>query len=55
MEYDPARASINRAKRRWRAAQEPGRITTEFAVSRAALKLDPAEMAAVRQAPKVKF
>jgi threonine aldolase len=29
----------------WRAAQEPGRITTEFAVSRAALKLDPAEMA----------
>jgi hypothetical protein len=31
----------------WRAAQEPGRITTEFAVSRAALKLDPAEMAAL--------
>ena len=29
----------------WRAAQEPGRITTEFAVSRAALKLDPARMA----------
>ena len=29
----------------WRAAQEPGRITTEFAVSRAALKLPPAEMA----------
>jgi threonine aldolase len=31
----------------WRAAQEPGRISTEFAVSRAALKLDPAEMAAL--------
>jgi threonine aldolase len=31
----------------WRAAQEPGRITTEFAVSLAALKLDPAEMAAL--------
>ena len=31
----------------WRAAQEPGRITTEFAVSRAALKLRPAEMAAL--------
>ena len=31
----------------WHAAQEPGRITTEFAVSRAALKLDPAEMAAL--------
>jgi threonine aldolase len=31
----------------WRAAQEPGRITTEFAVSGAALKLDPAEMAAL--------
>jgi hypothetical protein len=31
----------------WRAAQEPGRITTEFAVSRAALGLDPAEMAAL--------
>jgi len=31
----------------WRAAQEPGRITTEFAVSRAALKLDPARMAAL--------
>jgi len=31
----------------WRAAQEPGRITTEFAVSRAALKLDPAQMAAL--------
>ena len=31
----------------WRAAQEPGRITTEFAVSRAALKLDPAKMAAL--------
>jgi threonine aldolase len=31
----------------WRAAQEPGRITAEFAVSRAALKLDPAEMAAL--------
>jgi threonine aldolase len=29
----------------WRAAQEPGRISTEFTVSRAALKLDPAEMA----------
>ena len=31
----------------WRAAQDPGRITTEFAVSRAALKLDPAGMAAL--------
>ena len=31
----------------WRAAQEPGRISTEFTVSRAALKLDPAEMAAL--------
>ncbi len=31
----------------WRAAQEPGRITTEFAVSRAALTLDPAQMAAL--------
>ena len=31
----------------WRAAQEPGRITTEFAVSPAALKLDPAQMAAL--------
>ena len=31
----------------WRAAQEPGRISTEFAVSRAALKLDPAQMAAL--------
>jgi len=31
----------------WRAAPEPGRITAEFAVSRAALKLDPAEMAAL--------
>jgi threonine aldolase len=31
----------------WRAAQEPGRITTEFTVSRAALKLDPAQMAAL--------
>jgi hypothetical protein len=31
----------------WRTAQEPGRITTEFAVSRAALKLDPAGMAAL--------
>ena len=31
----------------WRAAPEPGRITTEFAVSRAALNLDPAEMAAL--------
>jgi threonine aldolase len=31
----------------WRAAQEPGRITTEFTVSRVALKLDPAEMAAL--------
>ena len=31
----------------WRAAQEPGRITTEFIVSGAALKLDPAEMAAL--------
>jgi len=31
----------------WRAAQEPGRVTTEFTVSRAALQLDPAEMAAL--------
>jgi threonine aldolase len=31
----------------WHPAQEPGRITTEFAVSGAALKLDPAEMAAL--------
>jgi threonine aldolase len=31
----------------WHAAPEPGRITTEFAVSRAALKLDPAQMAAL--------
>ena len=31
----------------WRAAQEPGRITTEFAVSPAALGLDPAQMAAL--------
>lgn len=31
----------------WRPAQEPGRITTEFTVSRAALKLDPAAMAAL--------
>ena len=31
----------------WHSAQEPGRITTEFAVSRAALRLDPAEMAAL--------
>lgn len=31
----------------WRAAQEPGRITTEFTVSRAALNLNPAEMAAL--------
>ena len=31
----------------WSAAPEPGRISTEFAVSRAALKLDPAEMAAL--------
>jgi threonine aldolase len=31
----------------WRAAPEPGRITTEFAVSRAALGLDPAQMAAL--------
>ena len=31
----------------WRAAHEPGRITTEFAVSRAALKLAPAAMAAL--------
>src|SRR6202000_2880995 len=31
----------------WHAAQEPGRISTEFAVSRAALKLDPAQMAAL--------
>ncbi len=31
----------------WRPAPEPGRITTEFAVSGAALKLDPAEMAAL--------
>lgn len=29
----------------WRPAREPGRITTSFAVSRAALKLPPAEMA----------
>jgi hypothetical protein len=31
----------------WRPAQEPGRVTTEFAVSRAALGLDPAQMAAL--------
>jgi hypothetical protein len=31
----------------WHAAQEPGRISTEFTVSRAALKLDPAQMAAL--------
>ncbi len=31
----------------WHAAQEPGRIATEFTVSRAALKLDPAQMAAL--------
>ena len=31
----------------WRAAQEPGRISTEIAVSGAALGLSPAEMAAV--------
>ena len=31
----------------WRASQQPGRISTEFAVSRAALKLNPAEMAAL--------
>jgi threonine aldolase len=31
----------------WRPAQEPGRVTTEFAVSLAALKLDQAEMAAL--------
>lgn len=31
----------------WRAAQEPGRVTAEFAVSRAALGLDPALMAAL--------
>jgi threonine aldolase len=31
----------------WRAAQEPGRITTEFTVSRAALTLEPARMAAL--------
>lgn len=31
----------------WQAAQEPGRINTEFAVSRAALKLDPVGMAAL--------
>ena len=31
----------------WHAAPEPGRITTEFTVSGAALKLDPAEMAAL--------
>ena len=31
----------------WSAAQEPGRIATEFAVSRTALKLEPAEMAAL--------
>jgi threonine aldolase len=34
----------------WHAAREPGRISTEFAVSRAALKLDPAEMAALAAA-----
>jgi threonine aldolase len=31
----------------WRPAQEPGRVTTEFAVSRAALTLDAAQMAAL--------
>jgi threonine aldolase len=31
----------------WYPAQEPGRISTEFAVSPAALKLDPTEMAAL--------
>lgn len=31
----------------WGAAQEPGRITAEFAVTGAALGLDPAEMAAL--------
>jgi hypothetical protein len=31
----------------WRPAQEPSRITTEFIVSDTALKLDPAEMAAL--------
>lgn len=31
----------------WRAAQEPGRATAEFAVTGAALGLDPAEMAAL--------
>ena len=31
----------------WHAAPEPGRVTTEFAVSGAALKLDPAQMAAL--------
>jgi threonine aldolase len=31
----------------WSAAPEPGRIRTEFAVSLAALALDPAEMAAL--------
>jgi threonine aldolase len=31
----------------WSPAAEPGRISAEFAVSRAALKLDPAEMAAL--------
>jgi len=31
----------------WHPAQEPGRITTEFAVTGAALSLDPAEMAAL--------
>jgi threonine aldolase len=31
----------------WRAAQEPGQIGTEFAVTDAALGLDPAEMAAL--------
>jgi len=31
----------------WRPAQEPGRITTEFAVTGAALELDSAEMAAL--------
>jgi hypothetical protein len=31
----------------WHPAQEPGRICTEFAVTGAALALDPAEMAAL--------
>jgi threonine aldolase len=34
----------------WRPAPEPGRITAEFAVTRAALALDPAEMASLAAA-----